>query len=495
MSESIESSNLCHIDYVESQLVYFQKKTARGMPWNVGMKIGSELTINVSAYVYIQQASIVSFKSEYEEMNTVTKMVTDYTRNNETIEKPNPEDIVNAYFYGSKLNPVDDSNDCYDKCLSCLGFAERKNFNTNLFAGKGCHIVVPQKDCPKAAQLFSSLVENMIQNDFFMVARKVYRKGSKSMIVGLFPEKTETGLVLVMIEMPYEQDIHRCRYEKFRMKQSTKPSDEQMEAMKNLVESMDLMNALDDDSGISEAFTIENTPNPFHQYICRVVAHRATHPNDPLPTFHDELKKMIDVPEKIKYESADAIKKIEQLFPLEIIHHNERKVFGQKSTDPEIAVGDAADDVTVERHVIAVGTVTPAEDFLFLVDKKAERFGKLCEQIEGVIYELMFKTAADCGVKIIESILAYRESAKAHGPFNYNTWIKEFKKLMISKNKVDEWNKYIVKEGFGLITINESPISTVTIEENLEFYEMVSTEATSMNTSVYLEDDNLENLL
>ncbi|CAG9804765.1 unnamed protein product [Chironomus riparius] len=504
MIENIEGANLCHIDYVEKELVYFQKKSTRGSPWNVGLKVGNELSINVSAYVYVQKSSLVSFKTECSDFNTVTKMVTDYTKNNERIEKPSEEDIVKAFYYGSKLNVCDDSGIAYDsgdKCLLTLAFCKRKKCGSNLFAGTGCHIIVPQRDNPKSASLFSALVRNLIQKDYFILARKVYRKGCKPQVVGLFPQKKEDGFCLVMIEMPFEDNIQRCRFEKLELKKSTKPSNEQMKAMEKLVKAMDLTKAIDDESGITEAFTAETSLNPFQQHICRTISKRALNPTAPLPTFDDELKKMIDVPEKIKNESADIIKEIEDLFPLEIIHRKEKKVFGQKSIDN--ASTDMHDedmlDITQaesnERLIVAVGTVSPAEDFLYLINRKTERFGTLCDQIQSVIHELLFKSTVDLGDKIKEAIVAYRDVAKIHAPFNYNTWIKELKKLMIRRNKIDEWYKYIVTEGVGLITINESPVSTVTMEENLEFYEIISKETSNVTSSINPEDDELENLL
>lgn len=506
MTKSIETANLCHIDYVESQLMYFQKKTTRGSPWNVPLTIGSKLSINVSAFVFIQANKTTSFKTECAEFHTVTKMVTDYTKNNESIEKPCETETVKAYMYGTKINACEDSNISYDsgdKCLSCIAFSKKKKCSPNLFAGSGCHVIVSQKGCPKSAALFNSLVRNMVKKDFFMVARKVYRKGTKASIVGLFPQVSEEGSYFVMIELPHKEDIQRCRYEKFKNKESAKPSEEQMECMRKLVESMDLRTAIDDDSGNTEAFTLENCLNPFTQHICKTVAHRALNPTAPLPKFDEDLRKMIDVPEKIKNNSAEIIKEIERLFPVEYVHHKEKKLFGQQARnnnddDIELSVQEMADSIQnadlIERHVVSVGTVTPAEDFLHLVHKRTEKFSILCEQIQSVIHEFLFKSTIELGDKILESILAYRDSAKIHAPFNYNTWITDLKKLIIKRNKINEWEKYIVKEGLGLITMNESPLSTVSIEENIEFYEIASKE-TNVSSAINPEDDELENLL
>lgn len=503
MIKQIEGAILCHLDYVESQLLYFQKKIGRPMPWNCSLKIGSSLSINVSAYVHVQEEKFFSsFKTHCIEDNTVTKTVKDYVSNNEIIEKPDDTDVTKGYVYGSKVVVIDGPDQEYqsgDKCLTLLGMCKANLLTPEKFTGKGSHIVVPQKGFEKSVDLFIALVKSMIKKDYIMLARKVYRGGAKPHVVALIPQVTDDNdMCLVMIELPFYEDTSEWAFPKLDSK-NTQPNDEQMDAMKNLIDSMDLMNAVDNDSGITEAFTLETSLNPFHQHMCKTVAYRALNPNQPLPPFDEDLMKMIDIPDKIKKQSEEFIKNIEEMFPVEIVKQREKKPFGQnlpghQNTDILAETQIADSDQSNERIITSVGSATPSEDFYYLIRKGTERFGVLCEQIQSIIYEFIFKTTSDLSQKLSETVMAYREMAKVHGPFYYNNWIAEIKTTMVKRNKIDEWNNIIVKEGFGLISINESPISSVSIEDQLEFYEVISKDYTA--TSALPENgDELEELL
>jgi ATP-dependent DNA helicase 2 subunit 2 len=507
MVNNIEGACLCHIDYVEEQLHYFQKKATRAHPWNVALTIGSEFSINVSAFVYIQDEKFfTSFKTRCFEDNTATKMVTEYTKNNEVIEKPDIEDLLKAYAYGSKLVALDEPDAIYksgSKCLKCLAFTKRKNLAVEYFAGKGSHIIVPQKGFEKSSMLFALLIKAMMAKDYAMIARKVYRENTKVSIVALIPRIEEEGSYLIMIELPFAEDLKYLAFPKLNSK-STEPNDEQMKAMSKLIDSMDLMKAIDDDSGISEAFKYNTTLNPFHQHMCRTIAHRALNPNEPLQPVDDELMKIIDVPEKIKIQSKDVAKDVERLFPVEIVEFKVKKPFGQKSVydtqTQNILSSMNTDEDDIEHHddkaIVAVGSATPCEDFLYLVRKSSERFSVLCEQMHSIIYELLFKSTSDLSEKIKECVMVLRESSKINSPFTYNKWLNDIKETMVKRNKLNEWDNIFVKEGFGLITINESPISTITIEEQLEFYEINKKSGFSGRTSMAVDDeDDLEDLL
>jgi hypothetical protein len=85
---------LCHIDKAEAQLLLFEKKKTRSLPWNAVLTIGSKL--HISAYVSVQKEAILSsFKTECVDSNTATKLVTEYTKNNQPIDKPEVEGEFN----------------------------------------------------------------------------------------------------------------------------------------------------------------------------------------------------------------------------------------------------------------------------------------------------------------------------------------------------------------------------------------------------------------
>lgn len=489
---------LCHIDLAESQLLVFQKKKSKPMPWNADLTIGTKMKIAISGYVSVQEEKfLASFKTQCAMPNTFTKMVTEYSQNNQPISKPDEEDIIKSYMYGSTLVPLgeDVSVKNTERCLSCLGFTKRNKIASEFFAGTGSHVVVARKDCSKAAMLFASLVENMKDGNYAMIARKVYNKGSRPIVVALLPHVVDKVPSLTMIQLPFGNDISSFSFPRLTVKK-TEATKEQKEKIKELVNSMDLMNAIDDDSGLTEAFAIQTSLNPVHQHMCRSVSYRALHPMEPLPTIDPELIAMIEVPPKIKQQSEDVVKEIETLFPLELVERKVKKVFGLTTADSladDVMDVDDTSDLDTGKLIIAVGTVTPAEDFLYLL-KKGERFTVIAEQLQTVIHDLIFRTASLQLEKILECLVTYREESKKFGPFSYNSWIKELKKAIVQRNRLEFWQDSIVKEGLGLITVNEAAISTVTIEEQLEFYE-VSSKESHQAVAMDGDDDDLDNYL
>lgn len=63
---------------------------------------------------------------------------------------------------------------------------------------------------------------------------------------------------------------------------------------------------------------------------------------------------------------------------------------------------------------------------------------------------------------------------------------------MMKRNKIDQWHKIFTTEGLGLITINESPISTISLEQQLEFYEVTDKSLTTR--TVFGDDEEVDEL-
>lgn len=487
--------HLCHIDLAEEQLLIFQKKAQRAAPWNTYLSIGSRMKIEISGYVYMEEEKFLSsFKTECIKMNTVTKMITEHLKNNQPIKKPDPENLINAYFYGSSLIPLaDETLDIVkERGLICMGFSKRELVLDEHRMGDKCHVVLPRKDNKKSATMLASLVEVMTQGDYVMIARKVYNNNNNPTIVVLLPGYRDDIPFLTMIQLAFANDIAQFSFPRLQTKK-TEPTKEQKRVIQEFVDAMDLMNAASNDDGLTEAFALETCLNPINQHICRSVAYRALNPQKKLPKIDPELVAKIDVPPKLKKANEAIVNEINELFPLEMVELKVKRVFGQRKTDGIAASEDVGDvDEDDSKKVIAVGTVTPAEDFLYLL-KKGGRFSDLADQLKIIIHDLLFRTASIQTSKVLECIMSYRQVAKTSMPFDYNQWIKELKEVMIQRNRTDLWGELIVKEGFGLISVNESPISTVGQTEQIAFYE-ITAKNTHQTAVMDVDDDDLGDL-
>lgn len=487
--------HLCHIDHAEAQLLIFQKKAQRASPWNTALSIGSRLKIEISGYVSMEEEKFLSsFKTECIKSNTITKMKEEYTKNNQAIEKPDPENIINAYQYGSKIVPLhDDTLDIIkERGLNCLGFTKREFVLDEYRMADKCHIVLPKKDNRKSATMFASLVEVLEQTGYVMIARKVYNNNYNPTIVVLLPGYKDEVPFLTMIQLAFGNDIALFSFPRLRTRK-TQPTKEQERVVQEFIDAMDLLSAGSNDDGMTEAFASDTTLNPINQHLCRSVAYRALHPSDPLPRIDPELVAMIDVPPKLKKASEDIVKELEEIFPLELVEMKEKKVFGQRKKANGAASQDIGDeDENDEKKIVAVGTVSPAEDFIYLL-KKGSRFSDLADQIKTVIYDLLFRTASIQTNKILECIMTYRQESTKSMPFDYNHWIKELKEAMIQRNRTDLWGELIVNQGFGLISVKESPISTVGATEQTAFYE-IAAKNTHQTVVMDVDDDDLGDL-
>ena len=241
MTEQIDGACLCHIDHVESQLMFYQRKAKKPFPWNTALTIGSDFRINISGYVHVKEEPFFeSFKTACFAPNTITKMTTTYTRNNEEIEKPDEQDIVTAFMYGGEICPVDEDMKIENgkKCLACIAFCKKSSIPPQFNNGEGCHLVVPQRNEGKSPKLFASLVRSMQRTGYDMVARKVYRDNLKPHLVLLSPKiSKDGGMYLSMVELPYAEDIVYTQFPSLKSEKN-KTSDEQAAAMSKLIKSI-----------------------------------------------------------------------------------------------------------------------------------------------------------------------------------------------------------------------------------------------------------------
>lgn len=506
----LESGDLCNINLAEARLLYFEKKKTRSVPWKSVLSIGSKFKICISAYVYTKDGSILSsFKTECSIPNTITRVFQEHRQNNEVIEKPDNEDLIKAYYYGDKIIPLEDDEDEPEevKGLHFIAFFSKQRIFTDYLTGKGCHIVVAQRDMPKSVKNFYYMVEEMINEGQVMIAKKVYTNKAKPTFVVLIPEMNDKKQPsLKMIQIAFADDIIKLSFPPLCINR-TKPTLEQEAAIKNLVENMNLMNVEIDSKNV-EAFTVETSLNPVNQHLCRSVAYRALHPEEPLPAFKEDLAAMLDVPVSIKEKCKEIFEEIELNFPLERVEKKVKKTFGRKDesshSDLVSNLGEDIDSDIVENDITEIGTITPAEDFHCLL-KKGIRFSDIANQMEKIISDFLFNSAALQKQKIIECLIMYREQSKLFSPFGYNNWIREMKVKMLKDHifedatgskSVDLWLEFIVKEGLGLITNEESPLSSITVADQFDFYETKNEVITDPNLSIHMvDDDELDSML
>lgn len=356
------------------------------------------------------------------------------------------------------------------KSLICLGFTKRSNIKDEYLSGESIRAMVPQKGFGVAAKQFTGLTTAMRENELVMIARYTYNANSTPKMVALIPNTTHEDHPdhhsLLMFELFYKNNMVNVNFPTL-ASEKTKPSNEQYDAMVELINSMDLMS-----TGESSG-KFEKLVDLTQQKVVRAVVKRALDPDDPVQRKPDEdLLDLMTPPKTAELEQC--IQLLKPLFPLEVAKATKAAFFQKIRETPQATdkVPSKDDDSNNNNNDLSeIGTRTPAEDFAELLHR-GERFSVLAGQMQKVIIDLVFKTMTLMEEKIVQAIFIYRETAKNKAAYSYNEWIQEFKQKLLDFGKLDLWQKLVVEQKLGLITNEESDTSTANNKESAEFYEV-----------------------
>uniref|UniRef100_A0A182JTS8 Ku domain-containing protein n=1 Tax=Anopheles christyi TaxID=43041 RepID=A0A182JTS8_9DIPT len=493
---------LSNISWAERMLTFFDPKAVRPTPWNSTLTIGTKVKLSISAYLNIsEQKGLGSFKVDsVDDTATKVEMRTQYFLNDKPAEI-SMQDIIMGYMYGSTVVPYDNTIDIEyrsgDSRLACLGFTASSNVLEEHLCGNGSHVVVAKKGCNATNQKLYALVKAMYEMNVVMIATKVYRKDTRPRLNALIPTYKHEIPYLVMLELIFKDELCSLKFPPL-LKSKNKPTNEQYAAIEKLIDSMSLMDAIDNSNGEHrEAFALHNTFNPTLQHVYRTVAHRALNPTQPMPEVNSTLQELIEVPKKVVERSKEAMDEVKKVFELKEIKQSTRAEWLQRmakikvgndanSSSPTIDSGVVMDeedsDVANRRMVVSVGTVTPAEDFTLLL-RRGEKFATVATQLQNTVFELLFTSLRPPGDKVIAALMVYRSEAQKLGPYRYNEWMTEFKEMLLTRQKADFWEKVIVGEKLGLIDAQESEMSTISVEQAAQFYKPPTQNKTAIEIS------------
>uniref|UniRef100_A0A182W904 Ku domain-containing protein n=1 Tax=Anopheles minimus TaxID=112268 RepID=A0A182W904_9DIPT len=510
LKEALKSTNgtLSNINLAERVLTFFDPKVVRPTPWNSVLSIGTKVKLSISAYVMIsEQKGLGSFKvdsadDENGTTNTVG-MKTQYFLNDKQIDI-SMQDIIMGYMYGSTAVPYDNTIDIEyrsgDSRLACLGFTAASNVLEEHLSTKGSHLVVAKKGCTASNYKLAALVKAMHELNVIMITTKVYRKDNKPRLNALVPTYRSEIPCLVMIELIFKDELCCLKFPPL-LKSRPAPTEEQYSAIDKLIDSMNLMDAIDDTNGEArEAFTLHSTFNPTIQHVYRAAAHRALHPKEPLPAVDSTLQELFEKPEKIANRSKPAVEDVKKLFELKEVKQNTRTEWLQRMAKVKVA-DDATssistmdsgilmdDDDADRRTVVSVGTLTPAQDFALLL-RRGEKFATVATQLQNVLFELLFTSMRPPGEKVVTALMVYRSEAQTLGPYRYNEWVAEFKNTLLNHRKQEFWENVVVGKRLGLIDSQESDMSTISVEQAANFYETPTQPKVTVDSS---SGDNID---
>ncbi|KAK7789806.1 hypothetical protein R5R35_001186 [Gryllus longicercus] len=521
----------CNFVDAFSQLKTYQMKAVRPTPWNVTLDIGEKIKIPVALYKKIAPVALPPWQKTVRE--TTERKIGDaptsesqnetpsnvrieqdrvYMREDRTVVEK--EDRIAGYFFGSTAVPFNECDEeqmrykSGEKCLNILGFVRCTDIPRRYFIGDGCYYLVPQKKFPAAQQVLSAFIKALKDQEKVAIATKVYRKDTSPNLVALFPLLKKKYKCILVVELPFSEDVNEFVFPRV-VPEKEEPDAEQLAAVDGLIDAMDLTKIPIED-GSTETFRVKETTDAGLMYHFRCVAHRAMHPNDPLPEDFPDIKAMLSCPfqSNANYKLAlevvkDKCKLVEQpemtSLKKEDQHKRRKKSSDKDDSNPQPStsrdgvnafISDTNEEISIVKNtLVEVGTVKPHEDFTALVTR-GENFKTVCDQMEKVILKLVLNSfGSESFPKALVALTTLRKSCVQKDPGIYNAWLPEFKTALNDRDRLNFW-ELVAKDGLGLINSEESPMSAISQEDALAIFKD-SKEVGGANEEQELDVDDL----
>lgn len=532
--EQVDNSVICSFEDAIAQLMYFEQKKTRPTPWKVVMDIGSTIRIPLVGYKKVapvkphnmrdiitsynksaRESAAVKSKQEPtsdgisslqsldisrihpDQIETQDDEFMDSDDDEVKIEKdriyrtvgddaaPIPDaDVIEGYMFGTTIVPVTEDDipglTYYsgEKCLSVLGFTKKQNVPMYLHTGDGCHQFFPEKE-ENCIRAFSALVQAMDSKDMVAIVRKVYRKDSTPTMCALFPMISPVFQCFVCIELPFSEDVKTLLFPPL-VGEKNKPSKEQLDAVDNLITSMDLMATEYEEDAETGLFDPHKTLDPYEQHFHSIIAKKALNKDMYFSGVEvdEAVRLLLSSSEEVLESAKPCLDEIKKLFTLTEIVPKEgaRKaaadIFQQNKLDDSTPTPTPSslchpDSSNVTAHI---GTVHPQEDFKNLVDAGIP-LEKACDLMAQVIRDLVFKAFdADDFNKPFKCLISLRKACLEKSPVIFNDWISKFKNEL-PPEKVGFW-ELIASGKAGLITSSETIISNISDEAAKQFLQV-----------------------
>ncbi|KAG7450798.1 SPOC domain-like protein [Guyanagaster necrorhizus] len=269
----------------------------------------------------------VEMEEEEEEIDDGAKKK-DPTEGMEAVDK---EALVRGFKYGSSYAPCPDGQFPRlhtKKGIEINGFFPKKNFRRELSMGE-IQYIWGDPSSPQQQVALSSIVQAMYEKGVVAIARWVSKDGMDPKMGVLSPMMFDKVDCLLWAQMPFADDVRKYAFASLDHLVNKKreavqehpylPNEEQLEAMDNFVDAMDVMTAGErDDEGNREPwFDTRYSYNPAIHRVKQAMFHCAVVPDietNPLSPPHPELLKYFEPPRKVVKRAHDAIEEVKTAF-------------------------------------------------------------------------------------------------------------------------------------------------------------------------------------
>ena len=472
---NVEMNELVGIEQAVEQLLFRKKKFKKPFPWKVTFELGPDIRINLTGYVYKRREPPKNFKlclakGSEEELKADTK----YYRNDDEENEVDPDDVVLGFKYGQELVAISEQDeaaanvDCGPKAMSLFGFLPRDQVPLHQLVGDGVMAFCPSENDTNSGTAVSAMVRAMQRSDTVAVVRRVYRQGTQARLGALIPDHNDQGqLFLCFVELPFSEDLNPLEFASL-----PPPKEEQEHIMDELIETMMLAEQDEEGNTVRDSLDTNNTLNPNTQYLFQSLSFRARNPGRVLPPVQQHILETLEICEEDRTEiercSNQVFEEIRKIFKTKI---NEKELNKRKRSEAANGDDGAKRARSDDSDVTEVGTVTPVEDFRFLLSHTVSNnttFHTVSQQLETVILNLLNSPfGAAMSSKIVSCLSAYREECVARSvPHLYNEFLKKLKSEMGDESKL---LLDIAESNVGLIADSEVA-GGVSDQEAMQFF-------------------------
>ncbi|XP_054268759.1 X-ray repair cross-complementing protein 5-like isoform X2 [Macrosteles quadrilineatus] len=475
----------CGFDEAMVPLGRYQKIQTRAMPWNCDLQIGSNIFVPIVGYKKFDSKKLLIWKKRSREKSAIVEERVHF----EGDQQVDKADVIKSYTYGQTIVPFSEDDKAAtslqtEKCFQVIMFAKKEEVPIHMLMGESVLYIAPRTGNEGAVSAMVALAQVLLEQQQVAIVRKVYRKNTAPLIGALIPtcetSNNRKCYFFYWVKLPFAEDDRRLKLPSLR---HIKPTQEQQDVVKKLIDSMDL-SQLDE-----EEDPYRKPVNPLVEHVNDLITFKALNPSSEMPTQPSErVKNMLKPLPDILANASQALDEIKRLFPLEEV---EQKTYRRAAADifnrstnnnpaNVVAPQDMVNSVTslVQSTVTEVGTIDPEGNFLKLLDQGAS-FGSVCEQMKTAIKKLIFTSSSSVGAeKAISAMKLLRERCVSRNPVSYNTFVASLKDDLVERGNTDLWD-VIVQEKLGLITSVESQQSNVSADEAVVFYEIKKCESQS----------------
>ncbi|KAF8887717.1 SPOC domain-like protein [Infundibulicybe gibba] len=252
---------------------------------------------------------------------------------NENLEKVEKEQLVRGFKYGTTYTPCPDGQFprlSTQKGIDICGFFPAKNFRRELAMGE-IQYIWADPGSPRQQVALSSIVQAMYEKNVMAIARWVSRDGMDPKMGVLAPTVFDKVDCFLWSQMPFADDVRKYTFASLDRLVNKKgeivtehpfiPTGEQIDAMDEFVDAMDLMEAgeRDEEGNRYPWFDTRLSYNPAIHRTKQAMFHCAIVSDiekNPLPPPHPDLLKYFNPPRRVLKNAREAIEQCKNAFKI-----------------------------------------------------------------------------------------------------------------------------------------------------------------------------------